>query len=168
MEERGRASLKDRRKNKEMGAGRRNTLTPEQEKAIRLWVWGNPDKKDKEGKKVEGIYYYSTYTELSKDVGVDVSQVSRWFKDFPIFIDEYERQLAERNKEDDRFYIRLRQKAQRTLEKNLNARYARDSTAAALAILGRCGDVDGVRVEVQSLDADKVIRGGYGRPQDDA
>ena len=70
--------------------------------------------------------------------------------------------------EGDKVYTRMRQKAQRVLEKNLNAPYARDSTAAALAILGRCGDVDGVRVEVQSLDADKVIRGGFGRPQDDA
>lgn len=151
-----------------MGLGRRNTLTPEQEKAIRLWVWGNDNKVSKKGEKIEGIYYYSTYSELAKDVGVDVSQISRWFRDFPLFIDEYERQLAERNKEDDKFYTRLRQKAQRVLEKNLNAPYARDSTAAALAILGRCGDVDGVRVEVQSLDADKVIRGGFGRPQDDA
>lgn len=151
-----------------MGQGKRNTLTPEQELAIRYWVWGNPDKKDKEGKKIEGAYYYSTYTELAKDVGVDNSQISRWFREFPIFIDEYERQLAERNKEDDQFYSRLRRKAQKTLEKNLNARYARDSTAAALAILGRCGDVDGVRVEVQSLDADKVIRGGFGRSQGDA
>ena len=150
-----------------MGQGKRNTLTPEQELAIRYWVWGNPDKKDKEGKKIEGAYYYSTYTELAKDVGVDNSQISRWFREFPIFIDEYERQLAERNKEDDQFYSRLRRKAQKTLEKNLNARYARDSTAAALAILGRCGDVDGVRVEVQSLDADKVIRGGFGRSQGD-
>lgn len=150
-----------------MGAGRRNTLTPEQEQAIRLWVWGNDNKKNQKGEKISGIYYYSTYTELAKDVGVDVSQISRWFRDFPIFIEEYERQLEERNKEDDKFYIRLRQKAQKTLEKNLNAPYARDSTAAALAILGRCGDVDGVRVEVQSLDADKVIRGGFGRPQAD-
>ena len=151
-----------------MGQGKRNTLTPEQELAIRYWVWGNPDKVDKEGKKTEGTYYYSTYTELARDVGVDNSQISRWFREFPIFIDEYERQLAERNKEDDQFYSRLRRKAQKTLEKNLNARYARDSTAAALAILGRCGDVDGVRVEVQSLDADKVIRGGFRRSQDDA
>ena len=151
-----------------MGLGRRNTLTPEQEKAIRLWVWGNDNKVNKKGEKIEGLYYYSTYSELAKDVGVDVSQISRWFRGFPLFIDEYERQLAERNKEDDKFYTRMRQKAQRVLEKNLNAPYARDSTAAALAILGRCGDVDGVRVEVQSLDADKVIRGGFGRPQDDA
>ena len=58
-----------------MGQGKRNTLTPEQELAIRYWVWGNPDKVDKEGKKTEGAYYYSTYTELAKDVGVDNSQI---------------------------------------------------------------------------------------------
>lgn len=147
------------------GRQKRIGLTDEQRKAAYLWVWGDETRKDKD----TGMpHYFSTYTELADAVGVHNSQVSRWFKDFPLFTDEVDRQMEMRNKEDDQFYSRLRRKAQRTLEKNLNARYARDSTAAALAILGRCGDVDGVRVEVQSLDADKVIRGGFGRSQDGA
>lgn len=147
------------------GRTKRIGLSDEQRKAIMLWVWGDEDKKDKD----TGMpHYYSTYSELARAVGVNPSQITRWFKEFEVFQDEMDRQLELRNREDDKFYSRLRRKAQRTLEKNLNARYARDSTAAALAILGRCGDVDGVRVEVQSLDADKVIRGGFGRSQDDA
>lgn len=163
-----------------MSLGRRRGLTPEQEKAIRLWVWGESEGESadddrserKKGEKKprksgDGIKYYSTYSELAKAVGVDTSQISRWFKYFPEYIAEYERQLAARNSQDDTFYLRVRQKAQRVLEKNLSAPYARDSTAAALAILGRCGDVDGVRVEVQGMDVDRVIRGGYGRSQAD-
>lgn len=80
-----------------------------------------------------------------------------------MFAEELDRQTALRNAQDDKFYQRMRARAQLVLQKNLNAPYARDSTAAALAILSRCGDVDGVRVEVAQADADRVVRGGFGR-----
>lgn len=138
----------------------RPELTEEQRKAVRLWVWGE----EQEDGTTRDI---SSKSELAQLVGVNKSNVSRWFNEFPIFVEELDRQTALRNAQDDKFYMRMRGRAQRVLEKNLNAPYARDSTAAALAILNRCGDVDGVRVEVAQADADRVIRGGFGRSQSD-
>lgn len=134
----------------------RPELTEEQKKAIRLWVWG-------EEQEDGSTHYIDTKSELAQKVGVHKSNISRWFNEFPLFAEELDRQTALRNAQDDKFYQRMRARAQLVLQKNLNAPYARDSTAAALAILSRCGDVDGVRVEVAQADADRVIRGGFGR-----
>lgn len=134
-------------------------LTDEQRQAVKLWVWG-------EEQEDGTTHYMSGYKEIADRVGVNKITVWRWFREFPVFQAALDKELAERGKEDDKFYQRMRSRAQKVLEKNLNAPYARDSTAAALAILSRCGDVDGVRVEVAQADADRVVRGGFGRFDD--
>lgn len=148
------------------GSAPRPQLTPEQLRAVRLWVWGVDTDNLDSAPGTEPLWF-STVSSLADYMGMVRSTVWRWFTSNALFKATVEKEILERNKDDDMFYQRMRKKAQRTLEKNLDAPYARDSTAAAVAILGRAGDVDGIKITTTG-DANAVVRGGYGRSGDDS